>query len=140
LASEKAGLRGNFRKDFLVHIDVAKKFCMLCQSKKGNEIRDYLVGLTKQVENKDLLSHKEVIDLIKLVQVLSVYEFRQKAKERNQNNYIERLTDPKIVLNQKYAMFHKWRNEILGTGKEVLALRVREFCLLNQKKMPKYSL
>lgn len=32
--------------------------------------------------------------------------------------------------------FHQWRNEVLLTGKDVLAERVKEYCLVESKRIP----
>ena len=38
--------------------------------------------------------------------------------------------------NLLYGKFHQWRNEVLQTGKEVLAERVKEYCLVERKRIP----
>jgi phage anti-repressor protein len=48
------GKKGQFRQEFNIHIDCAKKLCMISKSKRGDEIRNELVQLTKKVEDLSL--------------------------------------------------------------------------------------
>jgi phage anti-repressor protein len=130
-----AGQRGQHRQEYHVNIDAAKKLCMVSRSKKGNEIRDYLVRLTKQVETHGLVNHAQVLQIIKMVKIFAIYEYRQEALKRNKENYLSNNLDNNNV-NIIYAKFFQWRNIVLQTGKEVLAQRVKEYCLLDCKRIP----
>lgn len=134
------GKKGQFRQEFYVHIDAAKKICMVSKSKKGNEIREYLVKLTKEVENAGLVSHKQVMEIVRMIKIFAVYEFRKLALNKNSENYINKalMLNPELSNNKKliYAQFHNWRNEALNLGKDVLAERVKEYCLVERKRIP----
>lgn len=139
-SNAKPGKRGQFRQELSVHIDAAKKLCMVSKSAKGNQIRDELVKLTKQVENAGLVSHKQVLEIVKMIKVFSVYEHRKLALAKNAENYINNalMIHPEYSKNTNllYGKFHAWRNEVLQTGKEVLAQRVKEYCLVERKRIP----
>lgn len=139
-SNAKLGQRGQFRQEINVHIDCAKKLCMISKSKKGNEIRDELVRMTKQVESAGLVSHKQVLEIVKMIKLFSVYEHRRMALDKNAQNYIKNATmiNPELSKNTNllYGKFHQWRNEVLQTGKDVLAERVKEYCLVERKRIP----
>jgi len=60
---------GRFRQEYYLHIDFAKKLCMVSRSPKGNEIRDELVSLTKKVEDGDLLNHDQILAITRLKEI-----------------------------------------------------------------------
>ena len=139
-SNAKLGHKGQFRQEFNIHIDAAKKLCMVSKSSRGNDIRNELVKLTKQVENAGLVSHKQVLEIVKMIKIFSVYEFRQMALDKNSENYINNvlILKPEYSKNKGllYGKFHQWRNEVLNTGKDVLAERVKEYCLIERKRIP----
>jgi len=132
------GKRGQFRQEINIHIDCAKKICMISKSKKGNEIRDELIKLTKQVENAGLVTHKQVLEIVKMIKIFSIYEYRRLALNKNCENYINNaiINEPNQNRKYLYAQFHNWRNEVLQTGKETLEQRVKEYCLIEHKRIP----
>jgi len=140
LSNAKPGERGQFRQEFYIHIDAAKKLCMVSKSAKGNDIRNELVKLTKQVENAGLVSHKQVLEIVKMIKVFSVYEHRKLALAKNADNYINNalIIHPEYSKNigLLYGKFHQWRNEVLQTGKDILSERVKEYCLVERKRIP----
>jgi phage anti-repressor protein len=135
-----AGKQGQFRQEFNIHIDAAKKLCMISKSTKGNEIRNELVKLTKEVEGGKRLLGSEFISLIRMVKVFAVYEYRRLAMKKNSDNFIKNaiIMNPELGSNRNflYGQFHKWRNETLNTGKEVLSERVKEYCLIEHRRIP----
>lgn len=140
ISNAKLGQRGQFRQEINIHIDAAKKLCMVSKSAKGNEIRNELLQLTKKVENAALVSHTQVLEIVKMIKVFSVYEHRKLALAKNARKYIENAsyadTKQSKDTNFLYGKFHQWRNEVLLTGKDVLAERVKEYCLVERKRIP----
>jgi phage anti-repressor protein len=138
--NSKLGQRGQFRQEIAVHIDAAKKICMVSKSAKGNQIRNELVELTKKVENASLVSHSDVMLIMKMIKVFSIYEYRTLALNKNKDNFVQNQAELNVLKpngNQNvYARFNNWRNEVLLTGKEVLAERVKEYCIIEQKAIP----
>jgi phage anti-repressor protein len=139
-SNSKIGQRGQFRQEISIHIDAAKKLCMISKSKKGNEIRDELIRLTKQVENASLVSHSQVLEIVKMIKIFSIYEYRQLALSKNKESYVNNalMINPNYTKNASllYGKFNNWRNEVLNTGKDVLAQRVKEYCLVERKRIP----
>ena len=78
---------GRRRKEFYIHIDAAKKLCMVSKSSKGNQVRHELVELTKKVENASLVSHTDVMIIMKMIKVFSIYEYRALALNKNKDNF-----------------------------------------------------
>lgn len=136
----KLGQRGQFRQEINIHIDTAKKLCMISKSAKGNEIRDELVKLTKQIETAGLVSREQVMGIVKMIKIFSIYEYRKLALQKNAEKYISNaiIIHPEYLNNKNllYGKFHQWRNEVLMTGKDVLAERIKEYCLIDRKRIP----
>jgi hypothetical protein len=126
---------GKFRKNYLLHIDFAKKLCMLSNSKKGNEIRDYLVSLTKQVESSDLLTHDQVLYLVQLKEVFKYVANCRLAEDLNKGAFVSNYQGPK----NPFVDFHKWRNEILDLDPVLIDERIKQWCIDNERNLPKKS-
>ncbi len=133
--SNNLGKKGQFRQDYYIHIDAAKKLCMVSKSAKGEAIRNELVKLTKQVEGGLMLSPQQVMTLVKLIKVFAVYEYRDDALKKNKATFVTDYlnANPKAQKSDPYIYFNVWRNSILGTGKEVLEQRLKEYCIIEQK-------
>lgn len=50
-------------RDYEFTLDAAKEICSLERNEKGKQIRRWLIDLSNQRENKDLLTHDEVVML-----------------------------------------------------------------------------
>lgn len=129
MSNEQKG-RGKFRKDYFIHIDFAKKLCMISKSKKGNEVRNWLVEITKQVENKDLLTHDQVLYLTALKTFFKYVEHQKQIKSEHLNKFVSQSKQ-----NNPYAEFHNWRNSILGIEKSEIDKMIIEFTVKNQKQI-----
>lgn len=107
---------GRFRQEYYIHIDFAKKLCMVSRSEKGNEIRDELVKLTKQVENHQLLDAKKAAFAYVLINTFQFTEHQIEA---------EQLHKDKFRLSNKFAdnihkAFAEYRNEYLSINNNQL--------------------
>jgi len=126
--------------DYEFTLDAAKEICLLERNEKGKQIRRWLIDLSNQKESGALVSHKQVLEVVKMVKIFSVYEHRKMALEKNSKNYINNalIIHPEYSQNKNllHAKFHKWRNEVLQTGKETLSQRIKEYCLLERKRIP----
>ena len=126
---------GRFRTNYLIHIDFAKKLCMVSHSKKGEEIRDYLVGLTKQVENNDLLTHDQVIYLVQLKEVFKYVSNCKLAEDMNREAFVTEYNGTR----NPFIEFHQWRNKILDLDPETIDTRIKQWCVENERNLPKKS-
>lgn len=134
MSSENLGKRGRFRQEYYIHIDAAKKLCMVSKSAKGEQIRNELVQMTKQIENKALLSHQEIIGVIQMVKVFAVLEFRQKARDKHLDVFTNELQQQNPFTDRVSFIkrFYHWRGEMLSIGKEQVNLRLKEYCIANR--------
>jgi phage anti-repressor protein len=126
--------------DYEFTLDAAKEICLLEKNSKGKQVRKWLIQISNQVENAGLVSHKQVLEIVKMIKVFSVYEHRKLALTKNVENYVSNalIIHPEYSKNTGllYAKFHAWRNEVLKTGKDVLSQRVKEYCLIERKRIP----
>lgn len=119
--------------EYFFTIDAAKEVCIVSATEKAKELRRWLISIANKVENSELVNHKQVIEVIRLVKIFAVYEFRKKATELNLKNFENNFTGNKKYL---HSAFHNWRNEILNLGREELEQRVLEYCILEHKAVP----
>jgi phage anti-repressor protein len=133
---ESTGGRPSIEYDLT--IDCAKELCLTQRSDKSKELRRWLINLSNQVENASLVSHQQVIQLVRMVKIFAVYEFRKQALDKNKTNYLANalLNNPNRNKERIYAEFNTWRNEVLKTGKQALSERVKEYCLIERKRIP----
>lgn len=126
--------------EYYFTIDSAKEVCLVSETKKAKELRRWLIQLSNQVEDASLISREQVMGIVKMIKVFSIYEYRKLAMQKNAENFINNAISihPEYSKNRSliYGKFHQWRNEVLQTGKEVLAERVKEYCLIERKRIP----
>jgi phage anti-repressor protein len=115
---------GRPAKEFYFILDAAKEMCIVSATSKAKELRRWLIEISNQVQNSNLLSHTQILEIIRLVKIFAVYEFRKKATENNFKNFESNFNENKKYI---YANFHKWRNEILNLGKEELEKRILDY-------------
>jgi phage anti-repressor protein len=134
---------GRNATEFEFTIDAAKEICLLERNKEGKKLRQWLISLSNQIENAGLISHKQVLDIVRMIKVFSIYEYRKLALEKNQEHYIKNalMLKPSLEKNKTllYSGFHKWRNEVLNLGKEELHKRVLDYCIIEQRRLPKFK-
>jgi hypothetical protein len=109
---------GRKRKEYDVHIDAAKKLCMVSKSLKGNEIRNELVKLTKKVDTGLLLSREQINFLFELVKVMGLFSVQNYSEKKHFELH-----------NNKYDWW-AYRAAILGYGTNQLKTEVEK---LNHK-------
>lgn len=117
-SNSKTGKRGQFRKEFEIHIDFAKKLCMVSKSKIGEQIRNELVQLTKKVETGLMFSGEQINFLLDLVKVMGLFSIQDIVEKRHFDFH-----------NNKYDWWD-YRAKVLGYGTEQLRMEVER---LNHK-------
>jgi phage anti-repressor protein len=132
MTSENVGKKGNFRKEYYLHIDFAKKLCMVSRSAKGNEVRDYLVNLTKQIEDNELFNKEQLLFLSKLKVVFSYVSECKKSEQLHLNTHVEQSNS-----KNPFAEFHNMRNEILKIDPATIDERIKLYCIEHQRPLPK---
>lgn len=123
---------GNFRREYYLNIDFAKKICMVSKSKKGNIIRDELVKLTIAVESLDLLSHDQVIAVNTLKSFFKYVDNQKTWLKKHIDNFTS-----KSNANNPFTEFHNWRNSMLKLETKELDRQIQQYCIDNMKRMPK---
>jgi len=121
---------GRFRKDYFVHIDTAKKLCMVSKSAKGNQIRDELVRLTKQVENKDLLDENQIIMLSGLIGIFKYITNQTTALNIHKDKFVSESNS-----KSPYIEFHTWRNRILNIEPKIIEQKIKQYCIDNKRNL-----
>jgi phage anti-repressor protein len=131
---------GRPAKDYEFTIEAAKEICLLEKNERGKELRRWLIGISQQVESGGLVTHEQVFAVVRMIKVFSIYEYRKLAREKNADNFLSKalMIRPELesCKGKVYSKFNNWRNEVLNTGKDVLAQRVKEYCLLERKRIP----
>lgn len=118
---------GRFRQEYYLHIDFAKKLCMVSRSPKGNEIRDELVSLTKKVEDGDLLNHDQILAITRLKEI---FKYVTRCKDAELIHF-EKFASERPADKWVYADFHKMRNMLLDIGQDTINQRIKEYCIEN---------
>lgn len=131
-SNAKDGKRGRFRIEYDLHIDFAKKLCMVSDSKRADEIRDYLVELSNKVEKNDLLTHNQVLYLVQLKEVFKYVTNCKEAEDMHKAVFVQNSTS-----KNPWAEFHTYRNEILKLDPQEVDLRIKQWCIDNDKNLPK---
>lgn len=117
-SNTKPGRRGQFRKEFEIHIDFAKKLCMVSKSKVGEEIRNELVKLTKKIETGLMFSSEQISFMLDLVKVMGLFSIQDIVEKKHFDFH-----------NNKYDWWD-YRAKILGYGTQQLKMEVEK---LNHK-------
>jgi phage anti-repressor protein len=126
--------------DYLLTRDSAITLIVISGGKKSKQLRDEVVQSYIKEQTGGSFSHQQVLEIHKMIKVFSVYEHRKLALTKNVENYVSNtlIIHPEYSKNTGllYAKFHAWRNEVLKTGKDVLSQRVKEYCLIERKRIP----
>lgn len=132
---------GRPKKEWLINLELSKLIALNSNSTFKKQYVQWLLSLEKQKETGKLLTHKQFLAVIEMVKVFSYYEYRKLARQKNEENYINKaiLLHPELkdYKSKLYAEFNIWRNEILGTDRKILEKRLLEYCIANYMRFPK---
>ena len=78
---------GRFRQEYAIHIDFAKKLCMVSKSKVGEKIRNALVEQTKKVETHKLLDAKKMAVVYTMINTFKFGEYQIEACDLHENRF-----------------------------------------------------
>jgi len=123
---------GRPKKQLEFTISSAKEICLLERSDQGKKIRRWLINLSEQKDNLDLLTHKQVIFLSKLKAVFSYISECKNAEKLNAITHTSNNTS-----KYAFAEFHKMRNEVLKLDPKDINERLKQFCIENHRLLPK---
>lgn len=127
------------RTEYFIHSDFAIKLCISIEgNEKAEKIKDYLIKTFRDYEKGITLNQKQVLYLIDMVKVFSYYEYRNAARKKHSSEFVRMITSHDKMISEKriYQEFNIMRNHILQIGEEVLNQRLREFCIINNRRIP----
>lgn len=123
---------GRPKVTFEFTIEAAKEICLLERNEKGKQIRRWLIEVETQKENADLLNHEQIIALSAMVGVFKYIENQSSITTKHLSKFVENYEGN----SNPYAEFHKLRNSILQISKEEIEKRLKEYCVINSKRLP----
>jgi len=112
--------------DYEFTIDAAKEICIVSATSKAKELRRWLIGLSKQRDNLELVTVKEAAFAMKVVNCLKYIENQKEAYSIHKNSFVEENND-KINPKYIYAEFAKYRAKIVGWDKEKTDKAINEY-------------
>ena len=98
-------------------LDAAKEICLLERNEKGKQIRRWLIGLSTQRENLELITVKEAAFAVKVINCMKYINNQKEAYTIHKDHYVEKHTgtvDPNYI----YSDFAKYRAAITGWSKD----------------------
>jgi len=97
-------------------LDAAKEICLLEQNEKGKQLRRWLIGISEQRENLDLVTIKESAFAFKVINCLKYIDNQKEAYSLHQQHFLDKNIN---ILNPKYiySEFAKYRASIVGWDK-----------------------
>jgi phage anti-repressor protein len=117
--------------DYEFNLDAAKEICLLEKNEKGKQVRKWLIEISKQVENKDLLNETEILTLSALIGFFKFVENQKDITKRHMTDYVNQHPS-----KYAFAEFHTLRNNILQISKEEIELKLKEYCIEQNKRLP----
>lgn len=114
------GLGGRPSTEYELTLNGAENICLIQQTERGREIRDYLLSLHKQVENNEMLSLSKASLLVHFLNTFKYAEFQMEAEDMHRNKFVLSTKTRENV----HALFYNTRNDILGIDKKTLANEV----------------
>lgn len=130
----KINIVGRPQRDYLFTLQAAKEVCIVSATSKAKELRRWLIELSNQKENLDLLTHDQVVMLSVLKSFFRYVDNQKEYLEKHKKSYVENNHS-----RNPYAEFNIWRNKILGIEKDVLDAKIKQYCIENSKRLPKLS-
>lgn len=119
---------GRPTQEYDLTVDSAKEACIIGDSKKSSQVRKYLIGLSNQKDNFDLLSHEQVLYLVRLKEVFKYLSNCKESTKLHEKTFVDNSS-----ARNPYAEFHSYRNEVLNLGKTELDTRLKEYCINNHR-------
>jgi len=128
--SESTG--GRPATEYYFTLAAAKEVCIVSQTDKAKELRRWLIGLSEQRENADLLTHEEVIYLTKLKEFFKYVDNQTTVEKKHLKTFVNENKDKR----NPFADFHNYRNRILEIEPDKINNAIKEYCLKQQKALP----
>jgi phage anti-repressor protein len=104
-------------------IDSAKEICMLAKNQKGKELRRWLISLSNQRQNLELVTVKEAAFAVKVINCLKYVDNQVKAYEMHRNTFVSEHAPSQYI----YSEFAKYRSRLVGWDKEKVNEAVKTY-------------
>jgi phage anti-repressor protein len=119
--SESTGGRPSKEYDFT--LNSAKEICMLANTQKGKELRRWLISLSNQRQNLELVTVKEAAFAVKVINCLKYVDNQVKAYEMHRNTFVSEHAPSQYI----YSEFAKYRSRLVGWDKEKVNEAVKTY-------------
>ncbi len=109
--------------------DFAMKICMASRSHVAEKIREAILKVLKMVDEKEMLTHTQIIILSKVKAVLSYLSNQKTITNVHAEKYVDQKAG-QLRTKKKYAYFkefHDMRNQILKFDKKTIDDRLRKY-------------
>lgn len=117
--------------DYCLKRDAAISIVVMSGGKNAKKVRNELIQLFNQRENKDLLNEQEILTLSALIGFFKFVENQKEIADKNLDIYVAQHPS-----KYSYAEFHTMRNKILQISKEEIEKRLIEYCTEQNKRLP----
>ncbi len=117
---------GRREKAYEFTVDAAKEMCIISATAKAKELRRWLIDLSKQKENLELITIEQAAFAVKVINCLKYVDNQREAYSIHQKNYLDKRVN---ILDKKnlYQEFNMYRNRITGWDKVSIEKAVDEF-------------
>lgn len=109
--------------EYIFTVDSAKEACIVSDSKKSSQIRKYLIELSNQRQNLELVTVKEAAFAVKVINCLKYVENQIQAHELHKQTFISEHATSQYI----YSEFAKHRAKIVGWDKEKINEAVKTY-------------
>lgn len=124
--TQKMGTGGRAKNLYEFTIDAAKEICLLEKNGKGKELRRWLIGISNQRQNLDLITVEEAAFAVKVINCLKYIENQKEARAIHQATFLAKNQDTisdKII----YSEFAKYRTNIVGWDKHSIDSALNDY-------------
>lgn len=134
---------GRPAREYEFTIDAAKEICIVSATSKAKELRRWLIDLSSQKENLELITIKEAAFAVKVINCLKYIDNQKEAYQMHQKHFIDKNVD---ILNTKYiySEFAQYRAKIVGWDKSSIDKAIDDYLNthvgFNKSKLDKQSM
>lgn len=126
VCSIKQSTGGRRQTDYLLTAEASQRIAIVANTKKSQEIIDYLIDLSKKRSNLELVTVKEAAYAIKVINCLKFIVNQKEAYALHKTSFVQENNDrinPKYIFNE----FAKYRAQIVGWDKDKTNKAIDEF-------------
>jgi len=104
-------------------LDSAKEVCIVSATPKAKELRRWLIQLSNQRQNLELVTVKEAAFAVKVINCLKYVDNQVKAYEMHRDTFISEHAPSQYI----YSEFAKYRSRLVGWDKEKVNEAVKTY-------------